>query len=272
MNASLKKALLAADPSPDRPVVILTGAGFSVASGIPTFRGEQGYWKVGSRVYHPQELATAAAYREIPRESWNWYLYRKAICNQAEPNASHHALVELEHALGDAFVLVTQNVDGLHRRAGSSDARMCEIHGDIDLMRDEVTGERLPIPAHLARADKAQPLTDAEWQELVSPDGNRCRPHILWFDEYYQEHLHKSETAMQAASRASVFVVVGTSGAASLPMHAASEAARSGAVFVDINPNANPFRTFAQSYSNGFALETGALEGVEAVCQVLMAR
>lgn len=266
MTPALQQALRDVRPTAENPVVVLTGAGFSVASGIPTFRGEEGYWTVDSRVYHPQELATAAAFREIPRDVWQWYLYRKAICNQAEPNASHHALVDLEAQLGDAFLLVTQNVDGLHRRAGSSDERLCEVHGDIDLMRktDRSATERLAIPAALATTDKHAKMSDAEWTQVAD-----YRPHILWFDEYYEEHLYKSETAMDAAFRASLFVVVGTSGAASLPMHAAAAAAQNSALFVDINPHENPFRTFAESYRNGHALEIGALEGVATVCEAL---
>ncbi|TNE88144.1 MAG: RNA polymerase subunit sigma [Deltaproteobacteria bacterium] len=269
MDTRLRDALTALQPSPERPVVFLTGAGFSVASGIPTFRGEEGYWTVDSKVYHPQELATKAAYRKMPRQVWQWYLYRKAICNQAEPNASHQALVALEQSLGDAFCLITQNVDGLHRRAGTSDARMCEVHGDIDLMRDEDSGEREPIPAHLAKADKTAQLTDAEWAELWQPDGPRFRPHILWFDEYYEERFHKSETAMRRAASACLFVVVGTSGAASLPIHAAAAAAEAGAVFVDVNPADNPFRDFARRYGRGFAMDTDALSGVRELCEVL---
>src|SRR5678816_2740656 len=113
----------------------LAGAGGSAESGIPTFRGKEGYWTIGSREYHPQELATRAAFDEMPWEVWAWYLYRRAVCRRAEPNPGHVALV-------------TQNVDGLHRRAGSPDAQTFPIHGDIALMRcsDECVAERWPIP------------------------------------------------------------------------------------------------------------------------------
>src|SRR5580765_1561727 len=135
----------------DRPggVVALTGAGISAESGIPTFRGKEGYWTVGSREYHAQELATQAAFREMPWEVWAWYLYRRTVCRAAAPNAAHHALVELDARLPDRFALITQNVDGLHRRAGSPDARTFPIHGDIDLMRcaRDCVVDRWPIPA-----------------------------------------------------------------------------------------------------------------------------
>lgn len=270
MTDALRNLLRDLRPSAEAPVVFLTGAGFSVASGIPTFRGEEGYWTIGSTVYQPQELATRRAYQAMPREVWQWYLYRKAICNAAEPNAAHRALAELEAALGDAFVLITQNVDGLHRRAGNSDARMCEVHGNIDLMRNEWTGERAAIPDALARKDKADRLTDEEWALLHQPSGTRYRPHILWFDEYYQERLHRSETALAAARRSSLFVVVGTSGAASLPWHAAELALRNGSRLVDINPEENPFRELAEASPVGAALSTGAIEGVRAVCNILL--
>ena len=258
-------------PTPRRPAVFLTGAGFSVASGIPTFRGPEGYWTVGSEVYHPQDLATNAAFSRMPREVWHWYLYRKGICNQAQPNEAHHALARLEERLGDAFVLITQNVDGLHRRGGSSDERMCEVHGNIDLMRDLVTGERLPIPDDLALTDRDAPLTDAMWAQLVNPaTGNRCRPHVLWFDEYYRDDFYRSDRAMGAAADASVLVVVGSSGAASLPMHAAAAVAEGGGFFVDINPDpSNPFAVFAERYPRGAALGTGAVEGVARVADRL---
>jgi NAD-dependent deacetylase len=103
-------------------VLVLTGAGISADSGIPTFRGKEGYWTIGSKNYHPQELARLSAFRQMPDEVWSWYLYRREICNKAEPNPSHYALVELETLLtaaGRKFTLVTQNVDGLHLRAGS---------------------------------------------------------------------------------------------------------------------------------------------------------
>jgi NAD-dependent deacetylase len=104
-------------------VVALTGAGISAESGIPTFRGKDGYWVVGSKNFMPQEMATHEMFEAAPEEVWRWYLYRFGLVRHAEPNAGHHALVALERALGDRFTLVTQNANGMHRRAGASDAR-----------------------------------------------------------------------------------------------------------------------------------------------------
>ncbi|HTL34091.1 MAG TPA: Sir2 family NAD-dependent protein deacetylase, partial [Kofleriaceae bacterium] len=103
----------------DGHVLVLTGAGVSAESGIPTFRGKEGYWTVGAREYHPQELATHDAFERMPWEVWAWYLYRRGVCRAAEPNAAHQAIVRWDAALGARFGLITQNVDGLHRRAGS---------------------------------------------------------------------------------------------------------------------------------------------------------
>merc|ERR1719217_521430 len=94
-------------------VVVLTGAGISAESGIPTFRGEDGFWTVGSQNYRPQELATWGKFNEMPEELWRWYQYRWGICRNAKPNLGHHALVKLEGLMQDPgqFTLVTQNVD-----------------------------------------------------------------------------------------------------------------------------------------------------------------
>src|SRR5690606_13301542 len=119
----------------DGPVLFLTGAGISAESGIPTFRGPEGYWRVGSTNYHPHELATFAAYSEMPAVVWGWYLYRRGVCRAASPNPGHAAIVRAENALGDGFHLITQNVDGLHLRGGNSLERPSAIHAMIDFYR-----------------------------------------------------------------------------------------------------------------------------------------
>lgn len=231
-------------------VVITTGAGISAESGIPTFRGAEGYWTVGAREYHPQEMATQAAFRQMPREVWRWYLYRKGICNAAEPNVAHHALAKLEQSLGDRFMLVTQNVDGLHLRAGNSLARTIQVHGNTDYMRP-IDGDRTPIPipslactsGALGRED---PVTDEIWAQLISADGRRTRPHVLWFDEHYEEELYRSQSAIEAAAACDLFVVVGTSGAAAIPYHMAAAALQNDATIIDINPDDDPFAVHAR--------------------------
>merc|ERR1719359_1387780 len=116
-------------------VVLLTGAGISAESGIPTFRGADGFWTVGSDNYRPQELATWEKFNEMPQELWKWYQYRWGICRKAQPNAGHYALAELENLMPGAFTLATQNIDGLHQRAGTNAKILHECHGNIHHMR-----------------------------------------------------------------------------------------------------------------------------------------
>ncbi|NOS74904.1 MAG: RNA polymerase subunit sigma, partial [Methyloglobulus sp.] len=113
-------------------ITVLTGAGVSAESGIPTFRGEEGYWTVGSRNYQPSEIATQAMFQRNPKEVWKWFLYRRGICEDALPNPGHLAIVKMEKLLGSRFRLVTQNVDGLHLRAGSNIDRTYQVHGNLN--------------------------------------------------------------------------------------------------------------------------------------------
>jgi NAD-dependent protein deacetylases, SIR2 family len=160
-------------------LTVMSGAGISAESGIPTFRGTEGYWTVGSRVYHPQEMATRAMFDRSPREVWRWYLYRMGVCRQAAPNAGHRAVVDLERLLGERFTLITQNVDGLHLRAGSSPGRALQIHGNVFFMRcaGECSTAVFPLPADVPAKEPDEPLTDAEAARLVCPRcGGLARP------------------------------------------------------------------------------------------------
>jgi NAD-dependent deacetylase len=229
-------------------VVVLTGAGVSAESGIPTFRGKEGYWTVGAREYHPQELATHEAFSRMPWEVWAWYLYRRGVCRAAEPNAAHQAIVRWDAALGDRFGLVTQNVDGLHRRAGSPDARTYPIHGDIDLMRcsRECTMDRYPIPDAVPALAKGEDVSTEVMLLLECPKcGAMARPHVLWFDESYDEERFFLDTARRLAMNATLLVVAGTSAQTNLPWQVVTLAARAGATIVDINVEDNPFAEIA---------------------------
>jgi NAD-dependent deacetylase len=104
---------------------------------------------------------------------------------------------------------------------------------------------------------------------LLSVDGRLARPHILWFDEAYEESLHRSESAMARASRAGLLITVGSSGATNLPLHAVAAAARNGAVLLDINPNANPFSEFAQGYERGAWLAGSSSEWLPRVVSAI---
>jgi NAD-dependent deacetylase len=232
----------------DGKIIALTGAGVSAESGIPTFRGKEGYWTVGSREYHPQELATNEAFRAMPWEVWAWYLYRRGVCRAAEPNAGHQALVRWDRAHGERFALVTQNVDGLHRRAGSTPERTFPIHGDIDFMRcaGDCCLDRFPIPDDVPALARGEAVSDALRSRLVCPRcGGMARPHVLWFDESYDEPRFFLDTARRLAARATLLVVAGTSAQTNLPWQVVTLAARAGALVVDINVEDNPFGDLA---------------------------
>ena len=209
-----------------RYVVVITGAGISAESGIPTFRGAGGLW----RNYRAEDLATPSAFRKDPQLVWEWYEMRREICRQAEPNAAHQTLVEMERYFSakGSFLLVTQNVDGLHRRAGNEN--IVEIHGSIWRVRCTECGrecERL----HL---------------DTVPPHclcGGVERPAVLWFGESYDGFV--LETVRAALERAHVCIVIGSSGQVSLPVALAREARRSGAMVVEVNLERSEFSDVA---------------------------
>ena len=271
---AMESLVRSAGVTPQRPLVLVTGAGVSVASGIPTFRGPRGYWTVGSREYHPQEMATRAAFQAMPREVWRWYLYRRHVCNSAEPNAAHRSAAAIEAVCGDAFAVLTQNVDGLHVRGGCSEERVFEVHGSIDVMRDLESGVRLPLPEHARIRDRGEALSDDLWNLLVNPaTGARCRPHVLWFDEAYDEENYRFYSAMGLAAAASLVVVCGTSGAANVPHLAVREALLGGASLIDISPDDNPFRELASRLGDrGLVYDGTAVDGLDELARSLGAR
>ncbi len=237
-------------------VIFLTGAGISAESGIPTFRGTDGYWSSGSKNYRPQELGTWNAFCEVPEVVWEWYLHRREICHGTEPNTAHHALVKLEEILGDRFLLVTQNVDGLHLRAGNSVERTFEVHGNIDYFR---CSKNCSFQRHRL-TENAIPTCPA--------CGAMGRPHLLWFDECYDEERYRYQSSKAAALKASVLVSVGTSGQTNLPTQMGKLAKSAGALLIDINPESNPFSLMAQS-SGGQWLRGPASTGMNRLLESL---
>ncbi len=218
-----------------RRVVALTGAGISAESGVPTFREAQtGLWET----YEPLDLATPEAFERDPRLVWEWYEWRRKLVDAAEPNAGHRALVELEYWLPD-FTLVTQNVDGLHQRAGSRS--VIELHGNIT--RSICSAERTPIDPGLT--------------ELAPPPCPQCgaslRPDVVWFGEALPAAAILDAT--ESARSCDVFFSIGTSSlvqpAASLP----EAATRSGAIMVEINPEKTPLSSRADYVLRGPAGE-----------------
>ncbi len=267
------RATLQAALAEDGPIVVLTGAGISAESGIPTFRGPEGYWQVGSQNYMPEEMATLRMFRRMPEEVWAWYLYRRSICRAAAPNPAHQALAELESALLDRFLLITQNVDGLHLRAGNSLERTYQIHGNIDYMRcPTARGEEIrPSPDELLGWQKGQPLDDRA-RELLRPDGRWARPHVLWFDETYDEEHYRFESSLMAAQGCALLIVIGTSGATNLPMQIGAMVAQRPAPLVAVNPEPSPFTQMAERLPHGhFVAGTAGAVVPELVAELVAA-
>jgi NAD-dependent deacetylase len=201
-----------------RRVVALTGAGISAESGVPTFRGGGGLWE-GERV---EDVATPEAFARNPDKVWRFYNARRAGLTSVSPNGGHQALVELERRLGENFLLVTQNVDGLHKAAGSR--RLVEIHGCIR----QVRCSRCPH-----EADRGlEPLGD----DPRCPDcGHRLRPDIVWFGEMLPEGAW--ERALEATASCDVMLVIGC-GLAVYPAAGLVPTARrvAGAKVIEVNP------------------------------------
>ncbi|HEY83717.1 MAG TPA: RNA polymerase subunit sigma [Chloroflexi bacterium] len=253
-------------------VTILSGAGISAESGIPTFRGPEGYWTIGAREYFLEEMATQAMFRQQPDEVWRWYLYRRNVCRQAKPNKGHLALARLEAALEDRFTLITQNVDGLHLRAGNSLARTYQIHGNIDYMRcaSECSAAVYPIPEAMPLKSKDDPLSDADRQLLRCPKcGSPTRPHVLWFDEYYNEDYYKFNSSLRVASQTDLLIVVGASGATNLPNQVGRLVQTRGGLIIDINPQSNPFSIVA-AQSGGYFLQQSSGEALPKLVKLLV--
>lgn len=221
-------------------IMVLTGAGISAESGIPTFRGEEGYWVVNSKEYRPTELARQSAFWGAPQSIWEWYLYRRFICNSAQPNTAHYDLVTLAGRLGDRFHLITQNVDGLHTRAGN---QTLEVHGNINKMRcsAQCTDDVVLIPDDLYITNKHQKLNPTQLKQLQCVDCHGwMRPHILWFDEQYDEKWYHFDTALNLAKQADLLISVGTSLSVTLPLIIADLFQSQGKPIIDINPIQTP--------------------------------
>lgn len=201
-----------------RSVAVLTGAGISAESGVPTFRDPGGLWER----FRPEELANVQAFLRNPDLVQRWYAYRRRLVREVEPNPGHYALVELERMVPD-FTLITQNVDNLHRRAGSQ--RVVELHGN--LLRSYCIDCGRP-------ADEVDLEAAAEGKPVRCPAcGGLIRPDVVWFGELLPEEALAE--AYAACERAEVFLSVGTSAvvypAAGLPL----EAKRAGAYVAEIN-------------------------------------
>jgi len=270
MSQKLKKILQDVTQSSDR-ITILTGAGISAESGIPTFRGPEGYWTVGSKAYHPREMATYRMFMQYPDEVWKWYLYRIGVCGKAEPNSGHFALVEIEKLFKKRFILITQNVDNLHLRAGNSLKNTFQIHGNVFFMRcvNECTAKIYPIPKELTGRTKDQAITEKDSNLLRCPDcGSRTRPHVLWFDEIYNEHYYRYQSSLHIAGETELLIVVGTSGATNLPNQVVWKVNNRGGIIIDINIEENPFSNLASKSERGVFIKQPSSRALPRILQI----
>lgn len=202
-------------------ITILTGAGISADSGVPTFRGADGLW----RNFRAEDLATPEAFERDPRLVWEWYDWRRELIATKEPNPAHAALAQLEGRLMDRMWLITQNVDGLHRQAGSR--RLSEIHGNIWMVRCTSCGavtedRRVPIP--------------------ILPTCPSCkallRPHIVWFGESLDPNdIRRCGEALRSCD---LMLVIGTSGVVYPAAGFAGTAKEAGAFVIEINLDETP--------------------------------
>ncbi|MEO7840558.1 MAG: NAD-dependent deacylase [Anaerolineales bacterium] len=204
----------------------LTGAGVSQESGLRTFReahssaGSGGLWAQ----YKPEDLASPEAFRRDPKLIWDWYAWRREAVKGVRPNAGHYALVDIEARLPE-FTLITQNVDGLHRMAGSKN--VLELHGNIQRVRcedcytfTETWGD------------------DTEFVPQCSVCGGLLRPDVVWFGEALPRD--QLEAAVEAARTCDVFFSIGTSGVVQPAASLAHAARNRGAVVVEINAEPTP--------------------------------
>ncbi|MGD2044603.1 MAG: NAD-dependent deacylase [Gemmatimonadota bacterium] len=231
-------------------IAVLTGAGVSAESGVPTFRGAQGLWKS----YRPEELATPQAFARDPRLVWEWYAWRRAFIAECMPNAAHTALARLALG-GDRATIVTQNVDGLHHRAAEQvaeddqrpeDAYPLEVHGAIHRDRCGECGRRSP-------GTQDVDATALETLPRCPVCSGLLRPDVVWFGEALDADVIGA--AFEAARAADVCLVVGTSAivypAASVP----EVTVHAGGAVIEVNPESTPLTSLASVSLRGPAGE-----------------
>ena len=215
--------------------VVLTGSGVSAESGVPTFReAKTGFWAR----FDPQELATPEAFERDPKLVWEWYKWRRRLVAEASPNPGHLAIAKME-CLFFSLTLITQNVDGLHQRAGSRE--VIELHGNVLRIKCSVEGAVV------------EDYDEGETPPCCPSCGAPLRPDVVWFGEMLP--YDALEAASEATSRSDLFLSVGTSSlvypAAALPF----EALESGATLVEINPEETPLTPHADYCVRGPAGE-----------------
>ena len=213
-------------------LAVLTGAGVSQESGLRTFRDAQsGLWAQ----YKPEDLASPEAFARDPKLIWDWYAWRREAIKSVRPNSGHYALVEIEKQI-PPFTLITQNVDGLHRMAGSQN--ILELHGNIQRVRCS------ECSAFAETWDE-----DAEFVPSCEICGGLLRPDVIWFGESLPRK--QLESAVEAARTCDVFFSIGTSGVVQPAASLAFAARTRGAVVVEINAEPTPLTPKADYFFQG---------------------
>ncbi|HEV8146462.1 MAG TPA: NAD-dependent deacylase [Bryobacteraceae bacterium] len=216
-------------------IAALTGAGISAESGIPTFRGAGGLW----RSHRAEDLATPQGFARDPKLVWEWYDWRRSFIAQAEPNPGHRALAALESRHAN-FTLITQNVDGLHDRAGSTNA--LKVHGDVWTLRCTA--------CHREREDRRAQLPELP---PLCACGAMERPGVVWFGESLPQDVWKR--AEQTARRACVLLVIGTSAVVYPAAGLVGLAKSAGARVIEINIGETPVSSIVDVSLRGPAAE-----------------
>ena len=216
-------------------ILVLTGAGVSAESGIPTFRGKDGYW----RNLNPAKLATPEAFAKDPGLVWEWYRERRRRIRNAQPNPAHKAIAKLAQ-YAQEFLLVTQNVDDLHARAGSSKEKMVQIHGDIFVTRCS----RCDFSRHDYEHEH-----EHESEDIDLPRCPRCeglmRPGVVWFGEQLPwDELRRVENYLEDGP-CDFVIVAGTTATFGYIIDWALRAMASDGELVDVNPEETPLSQFA---------------------------
>jgi NAD-dependent deacetylase len=219
--------------TPDARITVITGAGVSAASGVPTFRGADGLWKN----FRPESLATPEAFARDPRLVWEWYDWRRQLVAACRPNAAHAVLASWSRRFPN-FTLITQNVDGLHEKAASAEAsasraqEVVRLHGSIW----EVMCWRRCAESPTRWRDETVPF--AQIPPTCAHCGGLIRPGVVWFGEALDPDT--VERATEASSECDVFITIGTSSIVYPAAGLVDIARRAGAFTVEINPEATP--------------------------------
>jgi NAD-dependent protein deacetylase/lipoamidase len=235
-------------------VLVLTGAGVSAESGIPTFRGKDGYW----RNLDPAKLATPEAFARDPQLVWKWYRERRERIRAAQPNAAHHAIANLaQHT--DEFLLVTQNVDDLHARAGMSAAKMVQIHGDIfvtrcsrcDFAERGSGGSPEPPSARVVQplSGRLRSIAPTSDDHVNLPRCPKCdalmRPGVVWFGEQLPWNALQRVEAYLDRGACDVVIVAGTTATFGYIIDWALRANPGGGELIEVNLEETPLSRFA---------------------------